>query len=500
MRNFIGVIVVLALLAAGGTFLFLNNDTAGSGQVAEPTTLPPVTTDSRVIAEAKVVPLEHVELNFTGSGEVAELMVAEGETVTAGAALARLDTRDLELRVAQARANLAQARANYEQIREGATEEEIAAAEARLRQARANLNQTEGNVTGADIEAAQAQLEQARARLARLEAGPKDNEITRLQAELDQARTHLQNQRDALSHAKTSAEREIEQAANRLRDTQAEYSRIYWENRELEDDLRGFGRELPQDAKDREAAALRAVQDAERAVSQAQANYEQAQQNEISGIAAAEARVTAAQASLDLLLEGADSDDLAAARAQVAQAQAHLSKLLGQQRAGSLDAAGAAVDNAEAELSAMQAPATEATLDAAAARVEMAEVDLRSARLALEKATLLAPMDGSVAELNLKVGEVPSPAEPALVLADFSEWRLETDDLTELSVVRIREGDPVSIRFDAIDDFELAGTVTQIKPIGENRQGDIVYTVVVAPDAWDERLRWNMTASVYIGD
>jgi HlyD family secretion protein len=500
MRNFLVIIGVLALLGAGGTLLFLNRDARDSGQAAEPTPLPPVTTDRRVIAEARVIPLAHVELNFTSSGEVAELMVAEGDEVSAGAALARLDTRDLELRVAQAQANLAQARAGYEQVREGATEEQIAAAEARLRQARANLDQTEGNVTGADIAAARAQLEQAHARLARLEAGPKDNEITRLQAELDQARTNLQNQRDTLSHAKTSAEREIAQAANRLRDAQAEYSRIYWENRELEDDLQRSGRELPQEARDREAAVLRAVQDAERAISQARANYEQAVQHEISGIATAEARVTAAQAGLDLLLEGADNDELAAARAQVAQAQAHLSKLLGRQRAGSLAAAAAAVDNAAAELSVIQAPATEASLDAAAARIEMAEVELHAAELALEKATLLAPMNGSVAQLNLKVGEVPNPAEPALVLADFSEWRLETNDLTELSVVRIREGAPVSMRFDAIDSFELWGSVTQIKPIGENRQGDIVYTVVIAPDEWDERLRWNMTAAVYIGD
>jgi HlyD family secretion protein len=34
----------------------------------------------------------------------------------------------------------------------------------------------------------------------------------------------------------------------------------------------------------------------------------------------------------------------------------------------------------------------------------------------------------------------------------------------------------------------------QIKPIGVNKQGDITYTVVIAPDQWDERLRWNMTA------
>jgi len=45
---------------------------------------------------------------------------------------------------------------------------------------------------------------------------------------------------------------------------------------------------------------------------------------------------------------------------------------------------------------------------------------------------------------------------------------------------------------------ELAGVVSRIKAIGKNSQGDIVYTVVVAPQQADARLRWNMTATVKI--
>jgi HlyD family secretion protein len=79
-------------------------------------------------------------------------------------------------------------------------------------------------------------------------------------------------------------------------------------------------------------------------------------------------------------------------------------------------------------------------------------------------------------------------------LADFSQWQVETDDLTELNVVRVREGAAVQLAFDALPGVTLPGTVVQIKPIGVNKQGDITYTVVIAPDRWDERLRWNMTA------
>ena len=53
--------------------------------------------------------------------------------------------------------------------------------------------------------------------------------------------------------------------------------------------------------------------------------------------------------------------------------------------------------------------------------------------------------------------------------------------------------------FDAIPGLELSGHVSQIKPYGDTRQGDIVYTVTITPDQQDERLRWNMTAKVSIG-
>ncbi len=85
-------------------------------------------------------------------------------------------------------------------------------------------------------------------------------------------------------------------------------------------------------------------------------------------------------------------------------------------------------------------------------------------------------------------------------LADTANWQVETTDLTELNIVNVAEGMPVSLTFDAIPGLQLTGKVMQIKPFGDTRQGDIVYTVVVKPDQQDPRLRWNMTSKVTIGE
>jgi len=271
-----------------------------------------------------------------------------------------------------------------------------------------------------------------------------------------------------------------------------------WKDLQLQERERLPG-ELPQEFRDREAAAQRAVEDGETALAQAHLTLEQARQAEITGIQAAETSVRDAEARYERLVSPAEADAIAAARAQIAAAEARLARLTGGERAGNVSAAEAGVRNAEARLAELQAAPSDATLSGAAARVRGAEVALKQARLALERATLNAPMAGTVAELNLKIGEVASPTTPAVVLADMSAWQIETEDLTELSVVQIREGDPARITFDALPGFELPGVVERIKPLGKNRQGDIVYTIVVKPTTWDERLRWNMTASVQIG-
>ena len=81
-------------------------------------------------------------------------------------------------------------------------------------------------------------------------------------------------------------------------------------------------------------------------------------------------------------------------------------------------------------------------------------------------------------------------------LADLRSWQVETDDLTELDVVGVLEGDEVSLTFDAIPDLELPGHVLRVKPLGEEKLGDVTYTVVVVPDEQDPRLKWGMTAVV----
>ncbi|MHC1785136.1 MAG: HlyD family secretion protein [Anaerolineaceae bacterium] len=129
------------------------------------------------------------------------------------------------------------------------------------------------------------------------------------------------------------------------------------------------------------------------------------------------------------------------------------------------------------------------------AAVRNAKAQLEAARTALADLELAAPFSGTVVSNDLKVGQAVSAANKVM-LGDISAWQVETTDITEVDIVKINVGDPVSISLDAIPDLMLEGRVNRIKSIGENIKGDTTYTVYIDVDTTDSRLLWNMKAFV----
>jgi multidrug resistance efflux pump/predicted small secreted protein len=136
-------------------------------------------------------------------------------------------------------------------------------------------------------------------------------------------------------------------------------------------------------------------------------------------------------------------------------------------------------------------------LASAQAREKAAETGLVAAKAALANRQLVAPFDGTVAQLNLKVGEQAAPGVTAVVLADFSGWIVETDDLTENEVPNVQAGQAADVTFDALPELSLQGKVQSISDVHTDKNGDVTYTTKVALAESDPRLRWGMTAVVH---
>ncbi|GAB1486469.1 hypothetical protein MASR2M79_15190 [Aminivibrio sp.] len=88
----------------------------------------------------KVLATQKVNLAFRVSGQLVELPVVKGERVEPGALLARLDPRDFEVQLANAKSELGNARARLGAMKAGARKEEIAMFTAKANSARAQMN------------------------------------------------------------------------------------------------------------------------------------------------------------------------------------------------------------------------------------------------------------------------------------------------------------------------------------------------------------------------
>jgi HlyD family secretion protein len=188
-----------------------------------------------------------------------------------------------------------------------------------------------------------------------------------------------------------------------------------------------------------------------------------------------------AKEELNYLLEKPDQFELDIADAKIAVAQAN-------------------VDAAIRDLEKVKDGPNPDDIAQVEASIKSAQSLLDSAKSSLDDLALTAPFDGSVVSNDLEIGQQVSPGAAAVSVANLSQWQVETTDLSELNVVAVKEGQPVTVTFDAIPDLELNGKVQTIQSLGVNKQGDITYKVIVQLAQQDDRLKWNMTALVSFTD
>jgi HlyD family secretion protein len=150
--------------------------------------------------------------------------------------------------------------------------------------------------------------------------------------------------------------------------------------------------------------------------------------------------------------------------------------------------------NAQKEFNALAGGSQEDSL--AMAEYQTVQANVSAAQAALANVELVAPFDGVVAGLNVKVGGSVTAGQIAVTIADFSSWLVKTTDLTELDVVYVTEGQAVQVSLDAVPGSTFTGKVISIGQTYAELQGDVVYEVTVSLTETNPAMRWGMTAVV----
>jgi RND family efflux transporter MFP subunit len=140
---------------------------------------------------------------------------------------------------------------------------------------------------------------------------------------------------------------------------------------------------------------------------------------------------------LDSLLEAPDPDEVAAAQAKVTQAQAQLDSLL--------------------------AGASASSLETAQLNVTQAQLNLESAQRTLAVTQLVAPLSGTVIAVEAQVGESVGTS-PLITLADMDKpqvlfWVEEAD------MASVAPGNRINVVFEALPDYTFPGEIVSVDPM-----------------------------------
>ena len=213
----------------------------------------------------------------------------------------------------------------------------------------------------------------------------------------------------------------------------------------------------------------------------------------VAGLYQAQSALERAQFAYDQVKGLPTAASLAAAKAALANAEANL------ERQEFLFASAAVIDAAQADVDAAQANLEAVRAGASSSEIDAASKDLRAAEFALEQAEaafdIRAPFSGTIVEILANPGEPIGAFQPILILADLSEIRVRTTDLSEVDVPKLRVGQTATIFFDALSDQTFSGTIERI---ADKSSGvtSVYYEVTLKLDQVPTGLRWGMTAFV----
>ena len=120
---------------------------------------------------------------------------------------------------------------------------------------------------------------------------------------------------------------------------------------------------------------------------------------------------------------------------------------------------------AKARLDTLQLPARADELSAAVADVRAAEASLKIAEINLKRSLVLAPISGTILNVDARVGELTGPdvLEPLVVIADTSQLHAiaEVDEFDALSV---QLGQSCEVTSDANEGVLATGRVVEVEP------------------------------------
>lgn len=210
-----GLLLAIGVPIIQSRLIAQERETAGAsdGSPLAVETLTVEAVDSYLVSRAytgEIAALRSSDLGFTRGGELVQVLVEEGDRVTTGQPLARLDTQNLLTQRRQLEAQIAEAQSRLLELERGARQEDIAAAQAdvrdfenqlRLQEQQLSRRETlyeQGAISREQLdeftfgaEALEARLDRAQSGLDELRNGTRPEQVAAQRAVVEQLRASL---------------------------------------------------------------------------------------------------------------------------------------------------------------------------------------------------------------------------------------------------------------------------------------------------------------------
>lgn len=146
-----------------------------------------------------------------------------------------------------------------------------------------------------------------------------------------------------------------------------------------------------------------------------------------------------------------------------AQLEAQISQLQGQIKVADTQIAGskANVNAAGSKLSLTTAGASDKDLQVLQDQIKVSQANYDLAKLNFDNAQVKAPIDGTVVQVSVLVGDTSAPGQGAVSIVDLSKLRA-VGDVKETSVGKVKVGQIVKLSMDELPGVTFEGKVSEI--------------------------------------
>jgi len=466
------IIGLCVTLLGSGTWLFLRK----GNDVPQYETVRVMRKDIReeVAATGSVAPAKTFNLQFENSGMIKTITAKVGDAVKSGAALASLDAKDLETKVAQDEAALLQAQAKLAVAREGSRPEDIEIARIALTSAKTALNDAKAN----------------------LDAVTKKTENDLIDAYEDGRIAFLNNLltlgniredvRAIYLSPPTKFSESDSQAKNSFNTEYLATDAAYTTAREYLEAM------TVRPARDVILSGLSNLSAASSQMSKMLDLVNRALAATDSVLATTKTTIATDITNLKTLLTAVTD-----ARSAITTTEAVNAVSLNIANT-SHNTALANVEKAERDLALKEAGTRLSEMAQFEAAVAQTRAQLAASRVALQKSQLFAPVDGVVTDVAIEVGEIARAGTNAVSLITQSGYQIDVN-VPEVDIPKVTIGSAADITLDAFGpDTHIAATVLTIDPAQTQVEGVVYYKVTVAFQDITNSIRPGMTANVTI--